>query len=69
MPLSDVLKEIPAQDLIEELATRYDAMIYVAIKDDDITLYLNGSSVVCNGLLTHAQSEILWASFNERPLS
>ena len=66
MPLSTVLKEAPTEDLVNELAQRFDAQVFVSIKAEDIHLFLNGSSVICQGLLAHAQSEILWASFGER---
>lgn len=66
MPLSTVLKEAPTEDLVNALSERFDAQVFIAIKQEDIHLFLNGSSVLCQGLLSHAQSEILWASFGER---
>lgn len=55
------LASIP--ELVGELANRHQAMIFTAVNlDDDVCLFLDGSSLLCSGLATHVQHEIVRAS-------
>lgn len=55
---------IPTTDMIDELAKRYLAMVFTSVDhDENVQVFLNGSALLCSGLLHNAQNEILWASF------
>lgn len=63
MPTSLDLTLTPTPDLIEELSKRYAAAVFTALDlDDEVCVYLHGSALLCSGLLTNAQNEILWVS-------
>ena len=55
-------------ELVEELSKRYQAAVFTGVNyDEDISVYLHGSGLLCSGLLTNAHNEIMWYSFQGRP--
>lgn len=64
MPPSLDLQLIPTPELVEELGKRFSAMTFTGVNfDEEVCVFLHGSALVCSGLLTNAQNEILWQSF------
>ncbi len=54
-------------ELIEELSKRYEAAIFTGVNfDQEVSVSLHGSALLCSGLLTNAQNEILYQSFSSR---
>ena len=67
MPTNLDLHLTPTEDLIKELSGRYAAAIFTGVDhDEEMCVYLHGSSLVCSGLLQNVQNEILWFSIKER---
>lgn len=60
MPLD--LNEVPTEDLVEAIVTRNDAVVVVSTRGDDIHCFLNGSGLLCDGLLSYAQRELTLAA-------
>lgn len=57
----------PTEDLIRELSGRYAAAVFSGVDfENDVCVYLHGSSLVCSGLMQNVQNEILWFSLKER---
>lgn len=57
------LSLVSTMDMIDELAKRHAAIVFTAVNhDDDVCLFLNGSGLLCSGLVTNAQHEIVRAS-------
>lgn len=55
-------------DLVEELSKRYEAACFTGVNfDQEVSVFLHGSALLCSGLLTNAQNEILYQSFSSRP--
>ena len=53
------------EDIMVELTHRYQALVFSCVNhDDEISLYLHGSQLLCSGLVSNAQHEILRASLS-----
>lgn len=67
MPLNLDLSLTPTEDLVKELSSRYQAAVFSGCDhDDEVSIYLHGSALVCSGLMQNVQNEILWFSIKER---
>lgn len=60
MPLN--LAEVPTQYLVEALANRNDAIVFLQTRGDDYSCVFDGNGLLCAGLLQYALHELELAS-------
>ena len=68
MPPNLDLSLVPTEELIVALSNRFQAAAFTGVDfDGEVCVYLHGSGLLCSGLLTNAQNELMWATFQGTP--